>query len=169
MIRFKHEPFVFLYLILIALAVGYDMLSVYSSIAPAKLFEHLLLQGFTLFLTLSGVVYLSSLIIIESRHKERFLSELEHAREHLSEISEKMTEGKRDFIKLIDWQFDEWKLSVVEKEVGMLILKGLSFEEIATIRQTTARTARKQATAIYAKANLSNRNEFAAWFLEDLL
>ena len=80
-----------------------------------------------------------------------------------------MSEGKRDFIKLIEWQFDEWKLSVVEKEVGLLILKGLSFEEIATIRQTTARTARKQATAIYAKANLSNRSEFAAWFLEDLL
>lgn len=169
MIRFKHEMFVFLYLTLIAVAVVYNMLLVYDFIAAEKRVQHLMLQGFILFLTLSGAVYLSSMMIIEIRHKNRFMSELEHAKEHLSQISAKMSEGKRDFIKLIDWQFDQWKLSAVEKEVGLLILKGLSFEEIATIRQTTARTARKQAAAVYAKANLGNRSEFAAWFLEDLL
>ena len=54
-------------------------------------------------------------------------------------------------------------------EVALLLLKGLSFKEVAQVRQTSERTAREQARAVYKKAHVAGRAELAAWFIEDLL
>lgn len=69
----------------------------------------------------------------------------------------------------IDEQFDVWQLTATEKEIALLLVKGLSTKEIATVRQGSERTVRQHAQAIYAKANLAGRAELAAYFLEDLL
>lgn len=69
----------------------------------------------------------------------------------------------------IDRQFDRWELSEAEKEVAMLLLKGLSHREISDVRTTTEATTRQQARAVYRKAGLTGRNDLAAFFLEDLL
>src|SRR3954470_22406428 len=69
----------------------------------------------------------------------------------------------------IDRQFSTWKLTEAEREVGLLILKGLSLKEIAGARVTSERTIRAQARSIYAKAGLSGRAALSAFFLEDLL
>ena len=69
----------------------------------------------------------------------------------------------------INKQFINWKLTPSQKEIGMLLLKGLNFQEIANVRNTSERTVRQQATEIYKKTKLKGRHEFAAFFLEDLL
>ncbi len=69
----------------------------------------------------------------------------------------------------VDRQFDRWALSPAEKEVALLLLKGLSHKEIAEVRAIAEATARQQAGAVYKKAGLSGRNDLAAFFLEDLL
>ena len=69
----------------------------------------------------------------------------------------------------IDRQFVTWKLTEAEREVGLLILKGMSLKEIAGMRVTSERTIRAQARSIYAKAGLSGRAALSAFFLEDLL
>ncbi len=69
----------------------------------------------------------------------------------------------------LDHQFVRWALSPAEKEVALLLLKGLSHKEIGGVRSITEATARQQARAVYKKAGLSGRNELAAFFLEDLL
>ena len=69
----------------------------------------------------------------------------------------------------IDQQLNQWKLTIAEKEVAFLLLKGLSLKEVAEIRQTTEKTARVQSMAVYAKAGVSGRSELSAFFLEDLL
>lgn len=69
----------------------------------------------------------------------------------------------------IDRQFERWALSAAEKEVGLLLLKGLAHKEIAGVRGTSDATTRQQARAVYKKAGLSGRNDLAAFFLEDLL
>ncbi|MEZ4364084.1 MAG: LuxR C-terminal-related transcriptional regulator [Kofleriaceae bacterium] len=69
----------------------------------------------------------------------------------------------------LDRQFERWALSPAEKEVALLLLKGLSHKEIADVRAVTEATARQQARAVYKKAGLSGRNDLAAFFLEDLL
>ena len=69
----------------------------------------------------------------------------------------------------IDEQLSEWKLSLAEKEVALLLIKGLSTRELATMRGVGEKTIRQQASKIYLKANLEGRAELAAFFLEDLL
>jgi len=69
----------------------------------------------------------------------------------------------------IDSQFDRWQLTAAEREMALLMLKGLSHKEIALARDTSERTIRQQAQSIYGKANLSGRAALSAFFLEDLL
>lgn len=69
----------------------------------------------------------------------------------------------------IDRQFDAWALTESEKEVALLLLKGLSLKEIADVRTVAEKTVRKQSLAVYRKAGLTGRAELAAYFLEDLL
>lgn len=68
----------------------------------------------------------------------------------------------------MDRQFQEWGMTPAEREVGLLILKGLSHREIATLRATTEATVRQQAQSIYRKASLPGKTAFSAYFLEDL-
>lgn len=69
----------------------------------------------------------------------------------------------------IDAQLARWSLSPSEKEVALLLLKGLSLKEIADIRKTAEKTVRAQSVAIYSKSGLAGRSELSAFFLEDLL
>jgi DNA-binding CsgD family transcriptional regulator len=69
----------------------------------------------------------------------------------------------------LDRQFERWALSPAEKEVALLLLKGLSHKELAEVRSITEATARQQARAVYKKAGLTGRHDLAAFFLEDLL
>jgi DNA-binding CsgD family transcriptional regulator len=69
----------------------------------------------------------------------------------------------------LDQQFDRWGLSPAEKEVGLLLLKGLSHKEVGAVRAVTEATARQQARSLYKKAGLAGRHDLAAFFLEDLM
>ena len=102
--------------------------------------------------------------------------ELEELRRDLTKTREEATRWRaeaRDAVEglsiAIDRQFDRWELTPAEREVCLLLLKGLSLREIADIRDTGERTAREQARAIYRKSALAGRAELAAFFLEDLL
>ena len=80
-----------------------------------------------------------------------------------------MVAARHDLAKVLQSQFEEWRLTQTEKEVAMLLLKGLSFKEIAAVRSTLEKTVRQQASSIYKKAGVSGRHEFSAWFIEDFL
>lgn len=69
----------------------------------------------------------------------------------------------------IEAQFSHWNFTEAEREVALLLLKGLSLKEIATVRATSERTIRTQARSLYTKAGLSGRASLSAFFLEDLL
>ncbi len=69
----------------------------------------------------------------------------------------------------IDQQFNSWGLSTAEKDVALLLIKGYSIREIATLRDTSEKTIKQQNFSIYKKSNLTGRSELAAFFLEDLL
>jgi DNA-binding CsgD family transcriptional regulator len=73
-----------------------------------------------------------------------------------------------DVTKHIETEFSRWTLSDTEKDIAWLILKGVSFLEIAEMRNRSERTIRQQAGAIYAKSGLRSRAELSAFFLEDL-
>ena len=69
----------------------------------------------------------------------------------------------------INTQFGRWNLTDAEREVALLLLKGLSHKEVATIRAVSERTVREQSRSVYTKSGLSGRTALSAFFLEDLL
>lgn len=69
----------------------------------------------------------------------------------------------------IDSQLSRWQLTSAEKEVALLLLKGLSLKEVAEIRNVSEKTARAQSFSIYGKSGLSGRAQLSAFFLEDLM
>ena len=71
--------------------------------------------------------------------------------------------------EVIGDQFGDWGLTPAERDVGLLALKGLDVAEIADLRSAAQGTVRAQLARIYAKAGVSGRAQFAAFFVEDLL
>lgn len=124
------------------------------------------------FLLLLGILAISWQIKTISR-KDKHINELSH---ELLETKQEYQEWKtrshsyaNEFRNLIDDQFGIWHLSQSEKDVALLLIKGFSMKEIAQFRNTQEKTVRQQATSIYKKAELSGRQELAAFFLEDIL
>ncbi len=70
---------------------------------------------------------------------------------------------------VITAQFDVWGFTPAERDVAGFALKGLDVAEIAELRGAAQGTVRAQLTRIYAKAGVTGRAQFAAWFVEDLL
>jgi DNA-binding CsgD family transcriptional regulator len=73
------------------------------------------------------------------------------------------------FGRAIAEQFAAWDLSPSEREVGLLLLKGLSHREIAASTGRSERTVRQHAVAVYRKSGRGGRAELAAFFLDDLI
>lgn len=94
---------------------------------------------------------------------------LGNADRQLKDITEEMSRARHSYSEAIQQQFKDWGLTLSEQQVAMLLLKGLSFKEIAVVRETREKTVRQQASTIYAKSNLEGRHAFSAWFLEDFL
>lgn len=94
--------------------------------------------------------------------------ELVEAKEALVAIRQQVETSSAAERSEITRQLNDWGLSVAEIEIAWMILKGLSFKEIASARGTSERTVRQQAQGIYAKSGLGSRAGFAAFFLEDL-
>jgi DNA-binding CsgD family transcriptional regulator len=69
----------------------------------------------------------------------------------------------------INAQFSTWGLTPAESDVAFLLLKGVSFKEIAELRGSTEKTVRHHALKIYQKSGLPGRTELFAYFFEDIL
>lgn len=101
------------------------------------------------------------------------VAELGQKLEHSRAEGERWRAEARDLLAglgvLIDRQFGRWGLTGAERDVAILLLKGLSHKEVASVRSVSEVTVRQQAAAVYRKAGVSGRHDLAAFFLEDLL
>ncbi|MBY0488646.1 MAG: LuxR C-terminal-related transcriptional regulator [Gemmatimonadaceae bacterium] len=68
----------------------------------------------------------------------------------------------------IDGQFTTWQLTRAEREVALLLLKGLGHKQVAAQLGRSERTVRQQAVDVYRKAGVQGRSELAAFFLQDV-
>lgn len=89
--------------------------------------------------------------------------------ERMREQERALDTARGGLSRVIEAQFDAWGLTPAERDVGFLALKGLDVAEIGVMRGAAKGTVRAQLTRIYAKAGVSGRAQFAAWFVEDLL
>lgn len=138
---------------LVASLVGVDLL---SDVGSGVELAHAGIEGIATLVALAGSVrfYL---------HYRTERHEAAQWRAQAEELLQSSSEGS------LQRQFEHWGLSVAEREVALLLLKGLSFKEIASVRDTSERTNREQARAVYRKARVGGRAELSAWFIEDLL
>jgi DNA-binding NarL/FixJ family response regulator len=77
-------------------------------------------------------------------------------------------EEEYSYMAVKEW-FKQWKFSPSEQEVAILLIKGLTFNEIAEVRNTKEKTVRQQASSVYSKSGLNGRNNLSAWLIDALL
>lgn len=157
----------------IALLIGTDVASDWRAGASTL---HLGLEGVVLLLALAGLGWLWVQVLLSHRRAVRLRAALTSARENVGRWREDANRWRgeaqallRGLSEAIDGQFAQWGLSSAEREVGLLLLKGLALRDIAQLRGTSERTVRQQALALYRKAGVAGRAELSAFFLEDLL
>ena len=144
---------------IIALLIGWDVIADYREGAN---WAHMAIELFVLLIAASGAV-------LQWRQLDQARIDLTGALVEAEQWRKESHELMQGLGVAIEQQFNVWQLTKAEAEVGLFLLKGLSHREIAEIRQTSERTIREQARALYRKSGLSGRSALSAFFLEDLL
>jgi DNA-binding CsgD family transcriptional regulator len=150
----------------ITVAVMLDTASDLSAGAPPL---HLLGEALALGVALLGVFGTARELRRAQRTARSLHRDLEAAEADLARSRADAQGLLRGLRFAIDRQFHEWRLSSGEREVALLILKGLSYQEIADALRTSHRTVVTRARTIHRKAALTGGAEMASFLLDDLL
>ncbi|TFH32927.1 MAG: response regulator transcription factor [Myxococcales bacterium] len=151
-------------------------MDIYSDLEEGTTFPHVLSETGVLLVGLIGSVFIARRLVFTLRRARAVEREAVDLKEQLTVTkaeAHRWRSEARDLMNglaaALDQQFDRWGLSPSEKETALLLLKGLSHKEVASVRSVSDATARQQARAVYKKAGLSGRHDLAAFFLEDLM
>ena len=156
-------------LILLICFLSFFIIDITVDLRQGVAFNHILHEVILVLVAFGGVLWQLKVIIEKNRHIRTLHSELLETKNEYKAWREKSQAKAQEMRQLIDQQFSLWQLSDSEKDVALLLIKGLSMKEIAEIRNTTEKTVRHQATNVYKKSELSGRQELEAFFLEDIL
>lgn len=85
------------------------------------------------------------------------------------QAEEKLRRASGVFMELLHERFAGWGLTPSEHDVALFAIKGLSTQEIASLRNTAEGTVKAQTNAIYRKAGVSGRPQLLSLFIEDLM
>lgn len=158
---------------LMAVLVGIDLI---TDLGEGVTVAHVLLELAIVALGFSVAGSIALRLRRSARHAQVLREQAAQLTEALRVTRQEAARWRSDAAELIaglsaaiDAQLARWQLSPAEKEIALLLLKGLSHKEIAEIRSVSETTVRQQARSLYRKAGLSGRNDLAAFFLEDLL
>ena len=155
---------------LLAFVIGGNLIDIIYDYREGASLAHLAVELALIVASFVLITILSIGVWRESRSNRQLKAELASiSNSPLPTQPPSVVAARHDLAKVLQSQYEEWRLTQTEKEVAMLLLKGLSFKEIAAVRSTLEKTVRQQASAIYKKAGLSGRHEFSAWFIEDFL
>lgn len=116
---------------------------------------HLLLEAIAAVALVGGVTFL--------------MVELRHLLSRMQDMSVGLRAAQGQMAEVIDGFFDDWSLTDAERDVAIMILKGVDNDTIARLRRTASGTVRAQATSIYAKSRTHGRAQFISLFMEELL
>ncbi|TNF61502.1 MAG: LuxR family transcriptional regulator [Deltaproteobacteria bacterium] len=149
---------------------------IWADLREGTTLAHVAAEAGVLLVGLLGSIFMARRLVVTlrgaraaQREAVKLAEQLEVTRAEASRWRSEARELLQGLAAALDAQFDRWNLSPAEKEVALLLLKGLSHKEIADIRSVTEATARQQARSVYKKGGLSGRHDLAAFFLEDLM
>lgn len=150
----------------IGLLIGVDV--VLDLIEGVEL-SHILVEAAVFSLSAFGIVALWRRARAAAKNVRVLTTRVSEARAAAAKWQREASTLLQGLGEAIDKQFSEWQFSAAEREIGLLLLKGLPLREIAALRGTSERTVRAQALGVYRKAEVEGRAELSAYFLEDLL
>lgn len=130
---------------------------------------HLVIETTVVALAGAGVIALARAAATARATARRLGADLTLANADARRWREEAQDALRGLGAAMDGQFARWALTDAERDVALRLLKGHAHKEIARQRDTSERTVRQQALAIYRKAGVHSRAELSAFFLEDLL
>lgn len=138
-----------------ALACAFFLIDLVGDIASDGIGSHLVIEGMAaialLIAVVLGALQVHSLIVAARR----------------DETAVAVAQGAlADLIRL---RFDEWELTVAERDVALFALKGCDISEIARLRGSAAGTVRAQLARVYAKVGVDSQSGLVALFLEELI
>lgn len=115
---------------------------------------HLILEAVAALALSAGVIYL--------------MRELRDLLNRMAAMELGIRAARGEMANLIDGFFDKWQLTPSEREVALMVLKGIDNDSIAKMRGTAPGTVRAQCTRIYAKAEVDGRAQLLSIFMEEL-
>ena len=143
------EYYLMLIFILLVMASGIDLTIDFSAGTD---FNHVAQESVIFALSFIALGWLVFDIHRQTIEISTLRDELAAARKPEHKPEKYVLDAKTNLSQVISHQFDDWQLTTSEKDVGWLLLKGLSLKEIAAIRKTLEKTVRQQASSIYKKA-----------------
>jgi DNA-binding CsgD family transcriptional regulator len=96
-------------------------------------------------------------------------SELYQLLRRQSHMSDLLKVASGAFSEVLEARFRDWGLTVAERDVAVLAIKGYAIADIAALRATKLGTVKAQCAAVYRKAEVSGRLELISLFLDDLI
>ncbi|MHC9509821.1 helix-turn-helix transcriptional regulator [Kangiella sp. M94] len=153
----------------LTIIIAFDISDLYTDITLKAKVDHLYVEAFMILVTALVIIYLIMQVVRQRTAVAGLETELRESKQLLQEQKSQMQEARKEYSEVIRKQFDEWNLTGSEIDTAYLLLKGLSFNEIAEVRGIKEKSVRQQASQIYQKANLPGRHAFAAWFFEDFM
>lgn len=116
---------------------------------------HLIFEGISV-ITLGGCMFL-------------LFDYLERLRKSEQDATESLTALRSDFDGLLQQRFEQWDFSSAERDVALLMLRGLSMTEIAELRETRSGTVKVQAHNVFKKSGVNSRVAFTSLFMEEFI
>lgn len=163
-------------MLLFGLVVALVTVDIASDLLEHADLGHVALELLVAVVAVSGVIYYSRLALRERRQRQALVVELSNAQDERERLRKEALAWRQEahdavngLAHAIDRQFERWALTGAEREVALLLLKGLSHKEVSALRGTSERTVRQQSLMVYKKAGVTGRAELSAFFLEDLL
>lgn len=144
-------------------------IDIFSDLKVGASSSHIGTEGIILSVAIIGIFWIVRENLNIKRKNRNLSQNLEKSQQNIDLWKGEAEKYLKGLGEAIDNQMSHWGFTPAEKEVGLLLLKGFSFKEIATYRDASERTARQQSLEIYKKSGLAGRAEFSAFFLEDLL
>jgi len=86
-----------------------------------------------------------------------------------SEHTETISLLRGQFGEVLEAKFTAWRLTRAERDVTMLILKGLSVADIAAARNTAPGTIKAQSTSIFRKVGVGSKSELLSLIIDEFL
>ncbi|NVJ59018.1 MAG: LuxR family transcriptional regulator [Gammaproteobacteria bacterium] len=154
-------------IVFFVLLVAFNIFDIYDDLLDGSSITHIIEETIMILIFISIIGVLVKKLVDSSNKLHQLKKELVNIKQLHAQQTHEMQEARKSYSDIIAQQFQDWQLTRSESEVGFLLLKGLSLKEIASVRDTKEKSARQQASNIYAKAGLTGRHEFAGWFFED--